>query len=124
MSPQSSPKAVPTSPSDASPSRQKALILRGIAVCVLAAAGSGLYLWQTHVPPIHALTVRPFSAEGGPEWLAGAITEEVIDALRPIVKPGDDSAVLSAAVSRSGDRVRVIARLTRADGHQYWTRTI
>jgi hypothetical protein len=97
-----------------------------IGALLAAAAALVVFWWQSRVLPIHAVEVRPLVSESGPSWLAGAITEEIVGALRPAVQPSAEAsftAVLEGSVARSGDRVRVTARLSRLDGHRYWTRT-
>lgn len=93
----------------------------------MAAAAAGAFAWQSRTLPIDVLTVRPLTADGVPAWLPGALSEEIADAARPAMKTSADpmhSATLEGIVSRAGDRVRVVATLTRGDGHRYWTRTI
>jgi tetratricopeptide (TPR) repeat protein len=87
------------------------------------AAGS---LWYHYIPPIETVIVRPFADRTGKPWLAGAITEEIVEALRPVTKAQGDlklTATLDATVERAGDRLRVVATLSRPDGRRYWTRT-
>lgn len=86
----------------------------------------GVYWWHQRVPPIDAVVVDPLTASGGPPWLAGAITEEIVDALRPAAKPEagrELTAKLNAQVSMAGDRAKVVATLSSLDGHRYWTKT-
>ena len=62
----------------------------------------------------------------GPPWLAGAITEEIVDVLRPVTQPTAApglTAVLEGNIAKAGDRVHITATLSRPDGHRYWTRT-
>jgi len=98
-----------------------------IAIAAVLAVAAGVYAWQARSLPINAVVVRPFTAEGAPDWLAGAISEEIADALRPVTKGSSDpmfTGVLEGSVARFGDKVRVTATLTRGDGHRYWTRTV
>lgn len=93
----------------------------------MAAIAGGAIAWQSRTLPIQAIAVRPFASAGAPDWLAGAITEEITDALRPVTQAEADpmhAAVLEGSVARAGDRVRIVATLTRGDGHRYWTHTI
>lgn len=92
----------------------------------MIAAGAAGAVWYYRIPPIETVIVRPFADRTGRPWLAGAITEEIIEALRPVTKSEGDpklTAALDGVVERVGDRLRVIATLTRPDGHRYWTRT-
>jgi tetratricopeptide (TPR) repeat protein len=121
------PQPAPTANGGVTRVRRKPPRLLWIAVAALATIAAGAIAWQTRTLPIQAVTVRPFASEGGPEWLAGAITEEITDALRAVTQAEADpmyAAVLEGSVARSGDRIRIVATLTRGDGHRYWTRTI
>src|ERR1041384_7080791 len=122
MSPQSAPipAAAPASVS------HKPRYIIWIAAVAMVGLSAAVYVRQSRIPPIRAVVVRPLANPDGPPWLAGAITEEIVDALRPVTQAAADpafSAVLEGDVARSGDRVRVTARLSRPDGHHYWTRT-
>jgi hypothetical protein len=121
-----SPEPAPIDDGAISPSPRKRRYLLWICAVAVLAAIAGVYVWKSRVLPIQAVAVRPFAAAGGPAWLAGAITEEIVDALRPVTQPAADpafSAVLEGSVTPANGRIRVIATLTRADGHRYWTRT-
>jgi tetratricopeptide (TPR) repeat protein len=122
-----SPQPAPSATGAVTRVRRKPRRFLWIAVAAILAIAAGVAGWQTRTLPIQAVTVRPFSSAGGPEWLSGAITEEIVDALRAVTQAEADpmhSAVLEGSVARTGDRVRVTASLTRGDGHRYWTRTI
>jgi len=122
-----SPQPAPSTPGAATSLRRKPRRFLWIAIAAIAIAAIALVARQFRTLPVDAVTVRPFVSAGPPEWLAGAITEEVIDDLRPLTQAEADpmhSAVLEGSVARAGDRVRVTATLTRGDGHRYWTRTI
>jgi TolB-like protein len=91
----------------------------------MAATGAGV-AWYRHIPPIETVIVRPFADRTGQPWLAGAITEEIVEALRPVTKAAGEpklTAALDGSVERVGDRLRVVATLSHPDGHRYWTRT-
>jgi tetratricopeptide (TPR) repeat protein len=122
-----SPQPAPSASGAISPVRRKPRRFLWIAILAVAAIAAAVVAWQFRTLPIQAVVVRPFGSASGPEWLAGAITEEVTDALRPVTQAEADpmhSAVLEGSVARAGDRVRITATLTRGDGHRYWTRTI
>jgi tetratricopeptide (TPR) repeat protein len=102
-----------------------------IAGAVLALAlGAGGWWWETRPAHIQAIVVKPFSGEAP---LAEPLRAEVLDFLARIpglsivsqpAAPPAVTGVLEARVERSADRVRIVAELSRADGHRYWTRTI
>ena len=97
-----------------------------IGLPVLAAAAAGSVFWYTYIPPLEAVIVKPLADQTGQPWLAGAITEEIAEALRPVTKATADpklTAVLDGSIARSGGRLRVVATLSRPDGRRYWTRT-
>src|ERR1041385_4852184 len=101
------------------PLRRKSRRLLWIALAVAIAVAGGVFAWISRMLPIDTVVVRPLASSGGPDWLAGAITEEIVDALRPVTKPSTDpmlTVVLEGSVVRSGDRVRLTATLTRGDG--------
>jgi hypothetical protein len=109
------------------PLRRKSRRLLWIALAAAIAIAGGVFAWVSRTLPIDTVVVRPLASGGGPDWLAGAITEEIVDTLRPVTRPTTDpmfTAVLEGSIVRSGDRVRLTASLTRGDGHHYWTRTI
>ncbi len=98
----------------------------GIASIVLLGAAAGVYLWRTRVPPIATVIVKPLSGAIEPSWLPAAITEEIVELLRPLTHAEADPAftgVLEGTVTRAGDRILVVAQLSRPDGHRYWKRT-
>lgn len=122
-----SPQPAPSTGGTTIPVRRKPHRLLWIALAAVLAAAAGVFAWESRTLPIRAVSVQPFVAEGAPEWLAGAITEEIADNLRSVSRPTTDpmfTAILDGSITRSGDRVRVTARLTRGDGHRYWSRTI
>src|SRR4051812_15623549 len=118
-----SPQSAPSPDAREAVTRRKAPIFRWIGAAALVAAAAGIYLWQTHIPPIHTVAVRPFTDATGQSWVAGAITEEIAEALRAGTQPAGVDAVLDGTVARAGDRIRVTATLSRVDGHRYWSRT-
>jgi tetratricopeptide (TPR) repeat protein len=122
-----SPQTAPSTGAATVPRRPKSRQVIWMALSAALVLAAAIYYWQTRPLPIQALSVQPFAAEGAPDPLAGAITEEIVDALGPITQQTADPmhrAVLEAGVTRSGGRVRVTARLVRGDGHRYWTRTV
>jgi hypothetical protein len=69
----------------------------------------------------------------GQAALAEPLREEVLEDLARVpglaivsqpAAPPAVTGVLQASVARSAERIRIVAELTRADGHRYWTRTI
>jgi hypothetical protein len=74
--------------------------------------------------------VGPFAGQAA---LAEPLREEVLEDLARVpglaivsqpAAPPAVTGVLQATVERSADRIRIVAELTRADGHRYWSRTI
>src|SRR4051794_29582769 len=93
---------------------------------ILLSVAAAIFVWQTRIPVFQAVTVQSMTVEGAPDWLAAALKEEIADVLRPVTKPAADpafTAVLDGVIARADDRVRVTVRLSRPDGHRYWTRT-
>ncbi len=121
-----SPQPAPFADGVARPARVKSRKLLWIAAAALLAAVAVAAYRHYRIPPIHTVVVRPFAAPASDAWLAGAITEEIVDTLRPFTKAEGDSeytGVLEGTVERAGERVRITAILSRPDGHRYWTRT-
>jgi TolB-like protein len=121
-----SPQPAPTADGAASPARPKSRRILWIAALAIVAAAAAGAVWYSYIPPIETVIVRPFADGTGQPWLAGAITEEIVEALRPVTMAGGNpklTAVLDGTLARSGDRLRVTATLSRPDGHRYWTRT-
>src|SRR4051794_25540301 len=119
-----SPQPAPSFDARVAPPRRKPLLFWCIGAIALVAAAAALLAWHARIPAFQAVIVQPLAADGGPPWLAGAITEEIVEALRPVTKAAADpalTAVLDGSVAQSGDRVRVTARLSRSDGPLYWT---
>src|SRR5690349_25145577 len=84
------------------------------AVRAAGACGAGVY-WHYRLPPPDAVIVRPFADETGQPWLAGAITEEIVDALRPAMKANADpsrTAILDGTVARAGGNLRITVALS------------
>jgi tetratricopeptide (TPR) repeat protein len=103
--------------------KSRRILWIGLPALIAAAAGT---LWHLRIPPLEAVIVRPLADGTGQPWLAGAITEEIAEALRPVTKANADpklTAVLEGAVKRDGDWLRITATLSRPDGHRYWTKT-
>jgi serine/threonine-protein kinase len=120
-----SPKPAPIPGGEAAPARRNLRRIWWIAVPVLLATVAGAVFWSRRMPEIRTVVVRPFTSESGEEWLAGAITREIGEALQPVNRPEDDpqfTGVLEGTVARSGDRLRITAQLTRPDGRLLWTR--
>jgi tetratricopeptide (TPR) repeat protein len=120
-----SPQPAPTSDGVA-PIRRKSRYYLWIAVVGVLAAMAGLYRWNSRMPAIQAVEVRKFAVTSGPPWLAGAITEDIVDVLRPVTQPTAApaaTAVLEGNIAKAGDRVHITSTLSRPDGHRYWTRT-
>jgi tetratricopeptide (TPR) repeat protein len=89
-------------------------------------ATAGTAWWRFYIPPIEAVIVRPFADRTGRPWLAGAITEEIVDTLRPVTKGNGNpryTAVIEGEIARAGERVIATATLSSPDGRRYWTRT-
>jgi TolB-like protein len=121
-----SPQPAPIPETRAAPARPKSRRILWIGAAALIAAAAAGVVWYRHIPPIETVIVRPFADRTGQPWLAGAITEEIVEALRPVTKAAGDpklTAALDGSVERVGDRLRVVATLSRPDGRRYWTRT-
>src|SRR4051812_33515623 len=123
-----SPQPAPSTAAVSAPVRRKPRYYAATAVAVAAAIAISIvvFWWQSRIPPFQKIVVRPLTLESGPPWLAGAITEEIstaFDRQSPQSAPGA-TAVLEGTVAKQGDRVRIVARLSRPDGHLYWTRTL
>src|SRR5436305_2238424 len=72
-----------------------------IAIAAAIAVAAGVYAWQSRTLPIDEVVVRPLASGAGPGWLPGAITEEIVDALRPVTRATSDplrSAILNRRV--------------------------
>ena len=149
--------ATPPSP----PRRRWALVSGGLAVAA-ALAIVGAAMWPAPPPPAPAAPLRqaatphpksvavlPFedlSADGGRQWFADGLTEEVLNSLArtpdlrvasrtsavQVSRSGADlqeaarrlgvATVLEGSVRRSGGRVRVTAQLIRgSDGFHLWS---
>jgi len=119
-----SPQPAPT-PDRVAPIRRKSHYFLWIAAVAGLAAIAGVYTWNSRMPAIQAVEVHPFAAVSGPPWLAGAITEDIVDVLRPVTQPTATpglTAILDGNIAKTGDRVHITATLSRPDGHRYWTR--
>jgi tetratricopeptide (TPR) repeat protein len=102
-----------------------------IAGAALALAlGAGGWWWHTRPAHIQAIVVQAFSGEAP---LAEPLRSEVLEDLARIpglaivtqaAPPPAVTGVLEARVERSAGRIRIVAELSRADGHHYWTKTI
>jgi transcriptional activator of cad operon len=121
--------------------------LVGAAVLALAAS---IALWRTPAPPVKSVAVLPFlditSQDMNEEYFADGVTEELINRLSRLpgfkVPSSTDSFyfkdkqfpvaeiarrlrvnyLLDGSLRRSGDRLRVTARLIRAaDGYVVWS---
>ena len=121
-----SPQPAHSSDPGHAPVRRRRPYVWFIGAFILLSVAAGVFVWQTRIPVFQAVTVQPMTVEGAPEWLGAALTDEIAGVRRPVTHPAADpavTAVLDGVVARSGDRVRVTVRLTRPDGHRYWTRT-
>jgi TolB-like protein len=94
------------------------------------ALGAGGWWWSRRPARIQAILVKPFA---GQATLAEPLRQEVLEdlaripGLRIVSEPAAPPAVtgvLEAQVQRTADRIRIVAELSRADGHHYSTRTI
>ena len=107
--------------------RRKVWIVGAALALALGASG---WWWSRRPAWIQAIVVKPFA---GQATLAEPLRQEVLEdlaripGLRIVNEPAAPPAVtgvLEAQVERSADRIRIVAELSRADGHHYWTRTL
>jgi hypothetical protein len=121
-----SPQPAPTPDSSHAAVRRKHPYFWFLSAFLVLSAAAAIFVWQTRMPVFQAVTVQPMTVEVGPEWLGPALTEEIAGVLRPVTKAAAEpgvTAVIDGLIARSSDRVRVTVRLSRPDGHRYWTRT-
>ena len=108
--------------------RRQIWIAATIATAALAAGG--WRWWRGRPVRIQAVIVRPFAGEGS---LAEPLRDEIEEDLARVgglaivnqpAAPPAATGVLEGRVERSAERIRIVAELSRQDGHHYWGRIL
>src|SRR4051794_1359939 len=73
--------------------RRKRPYVWWIGAIALLGAAAAIFVWQSRIPHFQAVTTHPLTSEGAPDWLADAVTEEIVDALGPITKSSAEPAL-------------------------------